>query len=84
MEFLAVMPSGPEEGRELRPVPLAMGVQKAMVIAIKREKLQLPLCLQPPWGYCFPFPPWCSWRLIFPHGAGVDRIESLYSIAALP
>ena len=74
----------PEERREPHPVPSAVGVQKAIVIAIKREKRQLPLCLQPPWGCSFAFPPWRSWRLIFPHGAGVERIQSTHSIAVLP
>lgn len=76
------MPGGPEEGRELCPVPFAVGMQKA--IAIKREKLQLPLCLQLPWGCSFMFPPQRSCKLIFPRGARVERIQSMHSIAALP
>lgn len=78
--FLAAMPSAPGEGREPGTVPFAVGVQ------IKKDKPQLPLCLQPPWRCSFVFSPLLrrSWRLIFPHGARVERTQSTHGIAALP
>lgn len=59
-------------------VPFAVGVQ------IKKDKLQLPLCLQPPWRCSFVFSPLLrrSWRLIFPHG-GEDAEHARHCRPAL-
>lgn len=69
--------SGSEVRQELHPVP-AVGLQRVTVI--KTEGKGCHHCLQPPGRGCsFSFPPWCGWRLLFPQGAGMERMQSSHS-----